>query len=217
MYMTEADICQEYRQAKDKQAQIGILAELNLCTQDEIRALLVRNGFLKDLPEKKPAARRNQSRKKGAVSWDTEQARALCEEGRTDREIGEALGVAPSTVCKWRKAEGLPSSRWRNVSKEPGPAERLPEQRTEPPPAQPEEAGARAESEPLTRALPASGVPAAGAGPIALSLEFQGCAFSLWAADLAGAARVYQFAGRVLDDMSHTYERRKEAGNEAEQ
>ena len=28
MYMTEADICQEYRQAKDKQAQIGILADL---------------------------------------------------------------------------------------------------------------------------------------------------------------------------------------------
>ncbi len=208
--MTEAEVCREYRQAKDKQAQIGILAELNLCTQDEIRALLVRNGFLKDLPEKKPAARRNQSRKKGTVSWDTEQALALCEEGRTDRKIGEALGVAPSTVCKWRKAEGLPSSRWRNVSKEPGPAERLPGQRTEPPPAQPEEAGARAESEPRTRALTASGVPAAGAGSVALSLEFQGCAFSLRAPELEQAARMHEYAGRVLADLVRVYENLRE-------
>lgn len=212
MYMTEADICQEYRQAKDKQAQIGILAELNLCTQNEIRALLVRNGFLKDLPEKKPAARRNQSRKKGTVSWDTEQARALCEEGRTDREVGEALGVAPSTVCKWRKAEGLPANR---KPRKPGPG------RTEAPPEVMPNLPKEARPEPL----PANEVPGKrkrnracpGEGPVALEVELMGCAFSLRAADLAGAARVYQFAGRVLDDMSHTYERRKEAGNEAEQ
>lgn len=39
MYMREEDICREYRQAKDKQVQIGILAEQNLCSREEIAAV----------------------------------------------------------------------------------------------------------------------------------------------------------------------------------
>lgn len=44
MYMREEDICREYRQAKDKQVQIGILAEQNLCSREEIAAVLARGG-----------------------------------------------------------------------------------------------------------------------------------------------------------------------------
>ena len=57
-----------------------------------------------------------------------------------------------------------------------------------------------------------------GEGPVALEVELMGCAFSLRAADLAGAARVYQYAGRILADLVRISEGQKEAaGNEAEQ
>ena len=53
---------------------------------------------------------------------------------------------------------------------------------------------------------------------MALEVEMMGCAFSLRAADLAGAARVYQYAGRILADLVRISEGQKEAaGNEAEQ
>ncbi len=44
MYRKEAEICREYRQAKNKQKQIAILADMNACTRAEIIALLARCG-----------------------------------------------------------------------------------------------------------------------------------------------------------------------------
>ncbi|MBR5094472.1 MAG: helix-turn-helix domain-containing protein [Oscillospiraceae bacterium] len=41
---------------------------------------------------------------------DRERARELYEQGRTDREIGELLGVNENTVWDWRKKEGLQSN-----------------------------------------------------------------------------------------------------------
>lgn len=45
--MSEFEICQRYRQAKDKQRQIKILAELNAVYVSTIMGILKRNGELK--------------------------------------------------------------------------------------------------------------------------------------------------------------------------
>lgn len=48
MQMTNEEICRSYRQAKDKQNQIQILAELNNCKANEIREILKDSGELKE-------------------------------------------------------------------------------------------------------------------------------------------------------------------------
>ena len=42
--MTEAEICREYREAKNRKIQIGILADLNVCEKEEILKILIMNG-----------------------------------------------------------------------------------------------------------------------------------------------------------------------------
>ena len=44
MTMTAEEICREYRTAKAPTKQIGILAELNACTKDEIKRVLIQHG-----------------------------------------------------------------------------------------------------------------------------------------------------------------------------
>ena len=48
MQMTNEEICRNFRQAKDKQNQIQILAELNNCKANEIREILKDSGELKE-------------------------------------------------------------------------------------------------------------------------------------------------------------------------
>ena len=52
MQMTNEEICREYRQAKNRQNQIRILADENLCSVDEIRKILIDGGALKPKPKK---------------------------------------------------------------------------------------------------------------------------------------------------------------------
>ena len=42
--MSSEQICREYRAAKNKKQQIGILADQNLCTEGEIIKILIENG-----------------------------------------------------------------------------------------------------------------------------------------------------------------------------
>lgn len=53
--VNEYEICREYRTAKHKSAQIGILADLYLITREEVREILVRNGLIEE--KKKAPAR----------------------------------------------------------------------------------------------------------------------------------------------------------------
>lgn len=52
--VNEYEICREYRMAKHKSAQIGILADLYLIARKEVREILVRNGLIeeKEAPKK---------------------------------------------------------------------------------------------------------------------------------------------------------------------
>lgn len=44
-WMSEADICEMYKSAKDQRAQINILAQLNACRSETIRKILLKNGI----------------------------------------------------------------------------------------------------------------------------------------------------------------------------
>jgi len=187
MYMKEADICREYRQAKDKQKQIAVLADMNVCTQAEIIALLIRRGE----QVKGMGGGKGGDTMKGR-SWDTEKAMALYNEGKTDRQIAEAVFVSPGVVGVWRRKQGLPSNREnqekQNAVKAPEPPEPTPTV-LEPPASAPPSSTDRPLALPRAR------------GPVELSVELNGCAFALRAPDLEGAAWAYEYAGRLLDDM----------------
>lgn len=48
--MTVDEIVTSYRQARNQQTQIGVLADLNVCTRKEIKDLLAEAGALKAPP-----------------------------------------------------------------------------------------------------------------------------------------------------------------------
>lgn len=45
MQMSEAEICKRFKEAKDHRKQVGILADLNCCSRDQIREILLKNGI----------------------------------------------------------------------------------------------------------------------------------------------------------------------------
>ena len=45
MEMTAHEIVRSYKEAKDKKKQVGILAQLNLCTPEDIKKILVEDAF----------------------------------------------------------------------------------------------------------------------------------------------------------------------------
>lgn len=44
MTMTEAEICKEFNEAKNRGMQVGILADLNVCDKEQILRILILNG-----------------------------------------------------------------------------------------------------------------------------------------------------------------------------
>lgn len=96
--MTVDEIVTSYRQAKNPQLQIGVLADLNVCTRKEIKDLLAEVGALKAPPENKGGR---------TVTFDTELARRLWSEGLTDTEIAAQLGIPVVRFAKWRQRVGL--------------------------------------------------------------------------------------------------------------
>lgn len=116
--MTVDEIVTSYRQAKNPQLQIGVLADLNVCTRKEIKDLLVEAGVLKAPPENKGGR---------PVTFDTELARRLWGEGLTDTEIAAQLGIPVVRFAKWRQRVGLlrprtAQTRRENTTKKPAQA-----------------------------------------------------------------------------------------------
>ena len=54
MSMTEFEICDSFRRARDPRMQIGILADLNVCRKEDILKILILNGqdISKAVPKK---------------------------------------------------------------------------------------------------------------------------------------------------------------------
>lgn len=96
--MTVEEIVTSYRQAKNQQTQIGVLADLNVCTRKEIKDLLTEAGALQQPPESKAGR---------PVTFDTEEARRLWDEGLPDAEIAARLEIPAVRFAKWRQRVGL--------------------------------------------------------------------------------------------------------------
>lgn len=124
--MTVDEIVTSYRQAKNPQLQIGVLADLNVCTRKEIKDLLAEAGALKAPPEKKGGR---------PVTFDTELARRLWGEGLTDTEIADQLGIPVVRFAKWRQRVGLlrpriAQTRREDTTKKPAQAGGVQEEKT---------------------------------------------------------------------------------------
>ena len=111
--------------------------------------------------------------------WDTEKAKALYDQKLSDAEIAGEIGATASAVAYWRRGLGLPA----NLERHPPPQD--PEPKAAPFPFPP--------SQPLALLTKK--------GPVELSVEMDGRAFTLRAQDLEGAAWIHEYAGRLLGDM----------------
>ena len=96
MQMTDDEIRSSMRRAKHPAEQVKVLAELNACSEAEVRAKLEELGIA--VPAKKPKA----------WKFDTGRARQLLAEGRTDLEAAEMLGISKQTFGDWRRAMKIP-------------------------------------------------------------------------------------------------------------
>ena len=119
MHMTDDEIRSSMRKAKNPTEQVKVLAELNACSEAEVRAKLEELGIA--APAKKPKV----------WKFDTGRARQLLAEGRTDLEAAEMLGISKQTFGDWRRSMKLrvnPEPRRPAKAKRatPGPAPAVP-------------------------------------------------------------------------------------------
>ncbi len=90
MFMSESEIVSRYRQAKSKNQQITILAEINLCDRKDIIELLTLNGAYQN----KPSSRKTR--------WNDEECQKLerlLERSMTTREIAAIYGYKPNVMA----------------------------------------------------------------------------------------------------------------------
>ena len=95
MHMTDDEIRSSMRKAKNPTEQVKVLAELNACSEAEVRAKLEELGIA--VPAKKPKV----------WKFDTGRARQLLAEGRTDLEAAEMLGISKQTFGDWHRSMKL--------------------------------------------------------------------------------------------------------------
>lgn len=134
LQMTAAEIAASYRGAKDKRAQIPILAQLNAVTEDEIRAVLEDLGEPVPKKEKRKAGRPRKEPVR--VEEETREARGLSPQppeataplyskgepsGNAAREEPEAAAMSAGTLADilGRVAEAFPGAEVRTAGGAP--------------------------------------------------------------------------------------------------
>ena len=101
--MDDAEIRTSYNTAKNQAAQVQVLAELNAVTPSAMAAKLRELGC--DVPEM-PKVKQRPLRAHDLILDET-RARALFEEGKSDLDIAEMLGVSVYAFATWRRKNGL--------------------------------------------------------------------------------------------------------------
>ena len=157
MNMTDGEITASFRQAKDQKKHIQVLADLNNVPRREMEEKLYQLGLVpqpKPLPEKRCHTR--------PPDFDEFRAMELYQEGQTDLEISEQLGVSKFKFANWRLDRDLPAHKpksQKNTEKKSSP-----ERQQEPAAAADKPAGCMvladlmAILEPLAREVPAAEV-----------------------------------------------------------
>lgn len=103
MEMTEYEIIKDYGEAKNKAEQIKILADLNMCSREEIINILDKNGIPHPGARTKRSNTKNKTQKRTRTAWDEqriEQLRGFVNDGQTLLEISERFGVSPAAVSQ---------------------------------------------------------------------------------------------------------------------
>lgn len=95
--MTTYEIVQMYKEAKDKNAQIEILADLACCSKEDILLVLQNAGLISGVPGEREKKKAATYQKSGAprLAWDEElkqTVRSLLMEGMTCAAIAERIG-----------------------------------------------------------------------------------------------------------------------------
>ncbi len=122
--MTTYEIIQMYKEAKDKNAQIEILADLACCSKEDILFVLQNAGLISGVPGEKKKKKAATYQKSGAprLVWDEElkqTVRSLLMEGMTCAAIAERIG--------WDTAQvqyGISRYKLRGEAKKKEPAEK---------------------------------------------------------------------------------------------
>lgn len=101
MYMTDSEIEVMYRQAKNPESQVQVLADLNGCRLTDMEQKLSDLG-LREIKE-----RRRRAVPPRDASWqkiDGEAAMRFYAQGLSDREVANRLGCSRYAICQWRSA-----------------------------------------------------------------------------------------------------------------
>lgn len=101
--MDDTEIRTSYNTAKNQAAQVKVLAELNAVTPSAMAAKLRELGC--DVPEM-PEVKQRPLRAHDLILDET-RARALFEEGKSDLDIAEMLGISAYAFATWRRKNGL--------------------------------------------------------------------------------------------------------------
>lgn len=101
--MDDAEIRTNYNTAKNREAQVQVLAELNATTPSVMAAKLLELGC--DVPEM-PKVKQRPLRAHD-VLFNEDRARALFADGKSDLDIAEMLGISVSTFAAWRRKNGM--------------------------------------------------------------------------------------------------------------
>lgn len=93
MYMTPEEICKEYKMAKNKKAQVVILADQNCCEKEDIINLLADNGIEPPiLAAKKPQQKPKEEKAKNTTPREEKpQAAAKAKQEGIPDVVAEAL------------------------------------------------------------------------------------------------------------------------------
>lgn len=102
MYMSVHEITSMYKEAADKNAQIEILADLNVCSKREILKVLEEAGAISGVKAKKEGGGQSRGTKKAEkMTWTDEaksKVRKFLEEGLTVLEVAERMGLDVTQV-----------------------------------------------------------------------------------------------------------------------
>ena len=112
--MSEFEIVKDYGEAKDKAVQIEILADLNMCSAEDILNILRKNGV--SLPESVASKkqRRYYRPAAGRVEWSKENIERLgrlVADGLSLQEIASAFGTGVTAISKQISKHGLRSKK----------------------------------------------------------------------------------------------------------
>jgi transcriptional regulator with XRE-family HTH domain len=110
MYMTDSEIEVMYRQAKNPDLQVQVLADLNGCRLSDMQRKLAELGL------RKPEAKKTRILPPREQIWqqlDDAEARALYAKGLKDRAVADAMGCSLYTIRQWRRANMVPPKKTR--------------------------------------------------------------------------------------------------------